>query len=188
MALMINNLLRAIQRDNPAPRVVMLRLAPLVIGLPLIMTLWAIYGRDPLPPSGIRGDTNALPVPVDVGAVSVGSLVQGALSVNERHAWTLAATKGQRISVAAFSAWDNSVSVIMPDSGPELMEDGFSGGNGQGRIAGVTLPVEGTYRIVVSGEKGGAGNYELVVSEAPPATSGTLTKVGPSDGPLLITR
>lgn len=132
----------------------------------------------PAPPAAI----------VDVGAVSLGAVVQGTLDVNAREAWTLAATKGQRIAVALYSAWDNSVSVIMPDSGRELTEDGFSGGYGQGLITGVTLPVDGTYRIVVSGEQGGAGNYELTVNEAPPAVPGTMTKVGPGDAPILITR
>ena len=125
---------------------------------------------------------------VDVGAVSIGAIVQGTLGDNERQAWTLAAAKGQRIAVALFSAWDNSVSVVMPDSTRELTEDGFSGGYDQGLITGVTLPVEGTYRIVVSGEKGGAGNYELSVTVAPPATPGTVTTVGPGDAPILITR
>ena len=65
---------------------------------------------------------------------------------------------------------------------------GRLGGSGQGLIAGVTLPVDGTYRIVVSGEKGGAGNYELTVTEAPPSKPGTLITVGPGDAPILITR
>ena len=135
--------------------------------------------------------TNRAVVPaaiVDVGAVSIGAVVQGALDVNGRQAWTLAATKGQRIAVGLYSAWDNSVSVVMPESDRELTEDGFSGGHGQGLITGVTLPVEGTYRIVVSGENGGAGNYELTVTEAPPAKPGTISTVGPGDAPIFITR
>jgi hypothetical protein len=76
----------------------------------------------------------------------------------------------------------------MPDNGRDLTEDGFSGGNGQGLIDAVTLPADGTYRIVVSGENGGAGNYELIVNEAPPRSPGTITTVGPGDAPILITR
>ena len=125
---------------------------------------------------------------VDVGAVSVGAVVQGTLDVNGRQAWTLTASEGDRIAVALFSAWDNSVSVVRPDNGWELIKDGFSGGNGQGLIDGVTLPVDGIYRIVVSGENGGAGNYELTVNEAPPRRPGTITTVGPGDAPILITR
>lgn len=125
---------------------------------------------------------------VDVGAISIGAVVQGTLDVNGRQAWTLAATAGQRIAVGLYSAWDNSVSVMMPDSGRELTEDGFSGGNGQGLITGLTLPVDGTYSIVVTGENGGAGNYELAVTEVPPPKPGTMTRVGPGDAPILITR
>lgn len=125
---------------------------------------------------------------VDVGAISVGAVVQGTLGSNERQAWTLAGSKGQRIAVALFSAWDNSVAIVMPDSIRELTADGFSGGNGQGRIDGVTLPADGTYRIVVRGENGGAGNYELTVGEAPPAKPGTIITVGPGDAPVVITR
>ena len=125
---------------------------------------------------------------VVVGSISVGTLVQGTLEAGEREAWTLTGTKGQRIAVALFSAWDNSVAVLRPDSEWNLVEDGFSGGNGQGLIDGTTLPADGSYRIVVRGENGGAGNYELTVTEAPPATPGTITTVGPGDAPILITR
>lgn len=125
---------------------------------------------------------------IDVGAVSIGTVARGALDRDARVAWTFAGAKGQRIAVALFSAWDNSVAVVMPDSTRELTHDGFSGGNGQGRIDGVTLPVDGTYRIVVSGENGGAGNYELTVNEAPPAKPGTMTSVGAGDAPIVMTR
>lgn len=142
---------------------------------------------NPRQPSTTYQSAQLQPI-VDVGSLSIGSVVQGTLGVDERQGWTLAATKGQRIAVGLYSAWDNSVSVEMPDNGRELTEDGFSGGNGQGLIDAVTLPVDGTYRIVVSGENGGAGNYELIVHEAPPRSPGTITTVGPGDAPILITR
>jgi hypothetical protein len=125
---------------------------------------------------------------VTVGSLSVGSVVQGTLGADERQGWALVGTKGQRIAVGLYSAWDNSVSVELPDNGRELTENGFSGGNGQGLITGVTLPMDGTYRIVVRGENGGAGNYELAITEAPPSKPGTMITVGPGDAPVLITR
>jgi hypothetical protein len=136
-----------------------------------------------------RPETPAPPAEiVDVGTVSVGAIVQGTLDINGREAWTLVGSEGDRIAVALFSAWDNSVSIVRPDSGWELIEDGFSGGNGQGLIDGVTLPVDGIYRIVVSGENGGAGNYELTVNKAPPRSPGTITTVGPGDAPIVMTQ
>jgi hypothetical protein len=161
----------------------------LLIAAGLVVTMVGRCNRALQPrTSTITNQAAPLTPVVDVGAVSVGAIVRGTLDVNGRQAWTLVATKGQRIAVALFSAWDNSVSVVMPDSDRELTEDGFSGGNGQGLIDAVTLPVDGTYRIVVSGENGGAGNYELTVNEAPPRSLGTITTVGPGDAPILITR
>ena len=142
---------------------------------------------SPRQPSTTYQSAQLQPI-VTVGSVSVGSVVQGTLGADERQGWTLVGARGQRIAVGLYSAWDNSVSVETPDNGRELTEDGFSGGNGQGLITGVTLPVDGTYSIVVSGENGGAGNYELAVTEAPPPKPGTMTRVGPGDAPVLITR
>ncbi|UJW85792.1 hypothetical protein [Devosia sp. SL43] len=159
----------------------------MVAGLVVVAVGRCSRAMNPRPPSTTYQSAPLQPI-VDVGSVSIGSVVQGTLGVDQRQGWTLAATKGQRIAVGLYSAWDNSVSVTMPDSGRELTEDGFSGGNGQGLITGVTLPVDGTYLIVVRGEKGGAGNYELAVTEAPPSKPGTITTVGPGDAPILITR
>ena len=41
---------------------------------------------------------------------------------------------------------------------------------------------------VVSSDNGGAGSYEPSGTEARPAVPGTMTKVGPGDAPILITR
>lgn len=136
-----------------------------------------------------RAEANRPPAAItDIGSIAVGDIVQGTLATGERQGWALTTTKGQRIAVAAFSAWDNSVAIVRPDSELVWLQDGFSGGNGQGLIDGTTLPADGTYRIVVSGENGEAGNYELHVSEAPPAKPGTIISVGPGDAPVLITQ
>jgi hypothetical protein len=54
----------------------------------------------------------------------------------------------------------------MPDGIQTLRRDGYSAGDGWALIDGVTLPDDGIYRIVLSGENGEAREFRLVVTES----------------------
>ena len=121
---------------------------------------------------------------IEIGPVSVGVPAQGTLDVGQRQGWTLTGRKDQRVAIAVYGAWDSYVTLLMPEGTQSLAQDGFSGGYGQALISGVTLPMDGTYRIIVSGENGGAGNYELQVGKGAPAKPAIYWKVGPGEPPI----
>ena len=106
---------------------------------------------------------NAPPLRIEMATIAVGTEVHGQLTVGEEHVWQVSGTKGQRIAIELFTAWDSLLLLLMPDGIQTLTRDGFSGGNGRALIDGVTLPQDGIYRIVVSGENGEAGVYQLAI-------------------------
>ena len=121
---------------------------------------------------------------IEIGPVFIDVPAQGTLGVDERQAWTFTGRKDQRVAIAVYGAWDSYVTLLMPEGTQSLAQDGFSGGYGQALISGVTLPVDGTYRIVVHGENREAGNYELHVAKAAPAAPAIYWKVGPGEPPI----
>lgn len=179
---MLNNLLRPILKDNPSPRILLLRLSPILFGL-FVIVPWAIYARSQMPPTDQYG--NPLPSPVqDIGILQQ-EPVSGTLAAGERHGWKLSGTKGQRIAVTLGTDWDSHLALKSPDGIRTLTQDGFSAGNGRAWIDGVTLPEDGMYTIVVSGENGGAGAYELALTEAKPPQAPVMYTVG-ADGVLVV--
>ncbi len=78
---------------------------------------------------------------------------------------------------------DPVLHMFAPD-GTMIASDDNSGGGRNAMIAGLTLPVTGTYLIQVSGN-GRIGDYELIVqSGAPlPTPTSTPTRIPPTQGP-----
>jgi len=182
----IGHFLSLMVKDNSSPRVLLLRLAPIAIGFALIIG-WGLHDRSQMPASVPVAEIQRRALPMqDVGVITLGTPVSGTLEPDERQAWTLTGTKGQRFAVTLGGGWNSHLALYMPDGIQTLTQDGFSGGNGVALIDGVTLPADGAYKIVVSGEQGGAGSYELRLTEAAAARPGTLRQVG--DGGLLIVR
>jgi hypothetical protein len=181
---MLNNLIRPLVQDNPPPRILLLRISPLLVGLFVIFP-GAIYLRSQQPPTDKYG--LPLPMPIEeIGAVRQGQPGNGVLAEGQRHGWRLDGEKGQRFAITLGADWDSHLALYMPDGIQTLTQDGFSAGNGRAWIDGVTLPVDGAYMIVVSGENGGAGGYRIELTDAKPAQAPIMLTVG-SDG-LLVTQ
>ncbi len=172
---MLNNLIRPLVKDNPSPRILLLRISPILFALFVILP-WAIYHRSQQPPTDKYG--LPLPAPIEeMGSVQRDQPGTGLLAEGQRHGWRLDGVKGQRFAITLNADWDSYLALYMPDGIQKLTQDGFSAGNGRAWIDGVTLPRDGTYTIEVRGENGGAGAYRLELTDAKPAQA-----------PILITR
>lgn len=179
---MLNNFLRPLLRDKPPPRIMLLRLSPILFGLLFILPL-AIFIRGQQPPSAVSGTHVTAPIEAQ-DTIKPGQTGIGNLAMGEQHGWSIHGTKGQRLAVTLNADWDSHLAFYMPDGVQTLTTDGFSAGNGRAWIDGVTLPLDGTYTIVVSGENGGGGAYQLRLSEPDPAQPPIVHKVG-TDGVLI---
>jgi len=179
---MLNNLIKPLTKDNPSPRIFLLRVSPILFGLFVILPV-ALYFRSQRPPTDEWG--LPLPAPIEeLGSVQRDHAGEGVLAVGQRHGWTVDGGKGERFAIALDADWDSHLALYMPDGIQKLTQDGYSAGDGRAWIDGVTLPVDGVYQIVVSGENGGAGDYRLALTDAKPALEPIMLKVG-SDGVLV---
>lgn len=146
-----------------------------------------------------KDEANAPPSRIEMGTVVAAAGVAGALGAREEHVWGFAGQRGERITVELFGGWDRQLMVMHPNGYQMIALDVAAAGSGPAIIDSIFLSTNGTYGIIVGGEDGGAGAYDLVVRKLPepatpstpgiaPATPGMMTKVGPGDEPILITR
>ena len=143
-----------------------------------------------------KDEANAPPVRVEMGTLVKATGVSGTLGAREEHVWGFAGERGGRISVELFGSWDRQLMVMLPNGFQMVALDAAAAGSGPAIIDSIFLSTDGTYGIIVSGEDGGAGAYDLVVRKltapatqaAPGIAPGIMTKVGDGGCPLLITR
>lgn len=197
----IGSLLRPILKDNPSPKVALLRLSPL-LAIPVVIGIWGMWNRSQIPASGIAGDTSPQRAAArDVGTIRIGETVSGLLEPHAQDAWTIEGSEGQQIAIRVFSDWDSTLEFIAPDAREPSGIDFNSGGDYQPWIKDQTFYTDGPHRIIVSGRlgvpPGAAGAYELHVdltgdnepaSSEPTVGGGGLTRVGDGDAPILVTR
>lgn len=197
----IAHLLRGVLRDNPSPKVALLRLSPL-LAIPVLIGIWGTWYRSQIPASGIAGDTSPqMAAPQDVGTVVLGQPVTGLLEPYGQDAWTIEGKRGQHVAIRVFSEWDSRLEFFAPDDTTPIGLDFNSGGDYQPWIKDQVFYDDGPHRIIVSGRlgvpPGAAGAYELHVdvvggtgpaSVEPVSGGGTMSPVGDGDAPILIKR
>ena len=112
------------------------------------------------------------------GTLRYSAVVEGTLAAPwSQHAWTFDGVEGDVVDVA-MNATDETLDCFLELYSPEgllLTTDDDSGVGYNALIEYYTLPVEGTYRVVVrGGEFGTTGAYELTLMQTDLVLQGTL--------------
>lgn len=119
-------------------------------------------------------------IPESQGFLLYGDTVSGEVAAGDVSAWDFIGLEGETIDIVVIP--DDALDVVvdvLDENGASILENGeVDDSFDTEEILGLTLPVDGTYYIVVRGFADGAGTYELSIGEAgtvgtPPAGGGS---------------
>lgn len=134
--------------------------AAVVVTIVVVVTIWGVSYKNS------QAEKNNPPTVVEADSIAIGAPQAGKLLIGQQQAWEFSGSKGQRIVIAIDGNWDSLLALYMPGGIKLLTRDGYSAGGGRALIDSVTLPEDGIYRIVLSGENGGGGQFQLTVTES----------------------
>ncbi len=122
--------------------------------------------------AGADTAANAIHAPGTVGAIAVGETVRGELAPGDQvmsdstyaDLWEFTATAGEHVAIDLRSDEFDTYLQLLDASGKVVGQDDDSGGDLNSHLA-ITLPADGTYRIVVNsaGHEQRVGTYTLSV-------------------------